>query len=470
MNILLIYPSYVSVYSSKTILPPLGLLSVASILEKNNHKVTLLDTNIHGLDFHNLSKKIKYFSPDLVGFSSTSLTIMETLEEIKVVKEVFPNVSIVVGGPHGTAWPEHILSSPYVDFVVRGEGELTFLELVEQLEKERAYEKILGLSYKRDGKIINNPPRPPIPNLDILPFPSYHLLEDIDLYWAPRSRKKPLLTCITSRGCTQACNFCSVWLSSGKAACWRAHSPEYVVGLFEHLIDTFHVRDLVIQDDSFTADMNRAERICDELIARGIHKKIVWQPFNGIRADRVSKSLLKKMKNAGCYHVAFGIESGNQDILNLAGKGETLESMRKAVTWSKEVGLETSGSFILGLLGDDEHTMRDTINFAKSLPLDQVSFNTMIPLVGSVFYKIVEKEGKFLVSPTDPRYYADEPVFELRQCTRELLLKMKRDAYREFYFRFSYIPRQLLHIRSFSDLSYYWSGLKLARAKTKMKT
>lgn len=466
MKILLIHPSYVSVYGSKTILPPLGLLSVASTLEKNNHEVALLDTNILGIDFHNLGNKIKCFSPDIIGFSTTSLTIMETLEEIKVAKEAFPGVPVVVGGPHATAWPEHVLSSPNVDFVVRGEGELTFLELVEQLKKERAYDKILGLSYRKDEKIINNPPRPLISNLDTLPFPSYHLLEDINSYWAPRSRKKPLLTCITSRGCTQACNFCTVYLSSGKAACWRAHSPEYVIALFEHLIDTFHVRDLVIQDDSFTADMKRAERICDELIARRIHEKIVWQAFNGIRADRVSKSLLKKMKNAGCYHVAFGIESGNQNILNLAGKGESLETMQKAVTWSKEVGLETSGSFILGLLGDDEHTMRDTINFAKSLPLDQASFNIMLPLIGSVFYKIVEKKGKFLLSPTDPRYYNGEPAFELGQCTKELMLKMSREAYREFYFRFPHLTRQLLRIRSLSDLSYYWEGLKRVRAKT----
>ena len=466
MKVLLIYPSYCSIYSSKTILPPLGLLSVASVLEKNNHKVVLLDTNTKGIDANNLGSKIKGFSPDVIGFSTTSLTIMETLKEAEVTREVYPDVPLVVGGPHATVWPEHVLSSPHVDFVVRGEGELTCLELVEQLEKERAYGKILGLSYRHDGRIINNPSRPLISDLDTLPFPSFHLLENTNSYWAPRSRKKPLLTCITSRGCTHACNFCTVWLSSDKAACWRGYSSEYVIALFEYLINKFHACDLVIQDDSFTADMKRAEQICDGLIAHKLHEKIIWQAFNGVRADRVSKSLLKKMKNAGCYHVAFGIESGNQDILNIAGKGESLETIRKAVTWSKEVGLETSASFILGMLGDNEHTMRDTINFAKSLPLDQASFNIMIPLIGSVFYKMVEKKGKFLLDPTDPRYYKGEPVFELGECTKELLSKMGREAYREFYFRFPYLVRQLFRIRSLSDLSYYWEGFRRARAKT----
>jgi len=438
------------------------------VLEKNNHEVLLFDTNIEGIDFQNLGSRIKGFSPDIIGFSTTSLTVLETLEEAKVAREVYPDVPIVVGGPHATVWPEHVLSSPHVDFIVRGEGELTCLELVEKLENERAYGKILGLSYKKDGKILNNSPRPLISNLDTLPFPSYHLLKNINSFWAPRARKKPILTCITSRGCTHACNFCTVWASSGKAACWRGNSPKYVADLFEYLVNNFHVKDIFIQDDSFTADMKRSEQICDELIARGLHEKIIWQPFNGVRADCVSKSLLTKMRDAGCYHVAFGIESGNQRILTMAGKGESLEDIRKAVMWSKEVGLETSASFILGLLGDNEHTMRDTINFAKSLPLDQASFNIMMPLIGSVFYKIVEREGKFLGNPTDTSYYGGDPVFELGQCTRELLLKMSREAYSEFYFRPSYIMRQLLRIRSLNDLSVYFNGfkqtIKLAKA------
>jgi anaerobic magnesium-protoporphyrin IX monomethyl ester cyclase len=437
-------------------------------LEKNNHKVELLDTNVKGIDSNNLSSEIKGYSPDVIGFSTTSLTIMETFKEAEVARQVYPGVPIIVGGPHATVWPEHVLSSPHIDFVVRGEGELTCLELVEQLEKETGYEKVLGISYKKEGKIINNPSRPLISNLDTLPFPAYHLLKDINSYWAPRARKKPLLGCITSRGCTHACNFCTVWSSSGKAASWRGFSPEYVIALFEYLIDKLHVRDLLIQDDSFTADMKRAEQICDGLIARGLNEKIIWQAFNGVRADRVSKSLLTKMKRAGCYHVAFGIESGNQHILNIAGKGESVEDIRKAVVWSKKVGLETSASFILGLSGDNEQTMRDTINFAKSLPLDQASFNIMIPLVGSDFYKIVEKKGVFFVNPTDTRYYSNcEPVFELGECTKELMFRMQRDAYREFYYRPTYVLRQLLRIRSLADLRFYWNGLKTASRNAK---
>lgn len=457
MKILLIYP-----WEGKRdrILPPLGLLCIASVLEKAGHTVRLFNTNTEHATYTNLNKENIGFSPDVVGLSATSLTINEALSEARQMKEIYPDIPVVIGGPHSTACPQQVLENPNVDFVVRGEGELTCLDLIKEIEGVENFEKILGLSYRINGKVIHNSSRPLIPDLDILPFPSYHLLNNINSYTFPQqTRKKSWLTCITSRGCEKACVFCSVFLATGQAACWRGHSSYYVVNLFEYLIDKFKIKELSVQDDNFAADPKRAESICDEIIARGLNEKVCWRAANGVRADCVSKTLLQKMRSAGCYHVGFGIESGNQQILNQNGKGETLEEIRMAVHWANEAGLRTNGSFIFGMLGDNESTMIDTINFSKSLPLDQASFNMMIPIVGSTFFKIVKKRGKFIVNPDDPIYWSgEEALFELDECTKQLMERMHSQAYKDFYSRPLYLIHQLTKIRSLDDFNFLFNG------------
>jgi len=469
MNILLISPNYIlnteKIYGGK--FPPLGLLSIASVLIREGHNVVLMENNNDNQE--DISKRISEINPDLIGFSVNSLTYAPSLKVIQRVKESHPNVAIMIGGPHVTAVPEKVLSSGYIDFAIRGEGEETCVELVKQLEGNQDVRKVLGISYRKNGGVVHNPLRPLISNLDSPPFPAYHLLRNISCYGIERETKlKPVLTCMTSRGCPFACIFCCAKLATGRAGNWRGHSVEYVMNLIEYLVKDFGIKELSIQDDCFTCDMERAERICDELIRRGLNKKICWRAGNGTRADTVSKTLLKKMKNAGCYHIGYGMESGNQKILYKNGKGETLEQIRDAVIWSKQVGLRTNGSFIIGLYGDTEKTMRETIEFAKSLPLDQVSFNLMTPYVGSVFYDMVRKRGRFLVSPKDPEYYSGgKAVFELGECTADLMNRMQRIAYKEFYYRPSYIIRQLFWLRHFSNFKLLMGGLRAVLGYTK---
>lgn len=457
MRILLVFP-----WDGRrgTILPPLGLLSIASVLERAGHTLKLYNTNTEFKSHETLNRDAIDFVPDIVGFSATSLTIAEALLEARQVKKIFPGVPVILGGAHSTACFEQVIEDPAVDYVVRGEGEQTCVELVRAIAQKNGFEKILGLSFKSAGKAVHNPPRPLIADLDILPFPAYHLLRDIQLYTFPQqTRRKPMLTLITSRGCSKACVFCSVFLATGQAACWRGFSANYVVDLIELLVEKFGVKELSIQDDNFAGDPERAEKICDGIVRRGLQKRMCWRAANGVRADCVTKRLLQKMKDSGCYHVGFGIESGNQRILDRNGKGETLETITNAVRWASEVGLRTNGSFIIGLLGDTEATMRDTINYAKSLPLDQASFNMMMPIPGSGFFRIVRKQGRFLVSPEDPRYWkVEEALFELGECTKPLLERMYRQGYKEFYSRPSYILGQLLKINSFEDMKHLFTG------------
>ena len=470
MNILLISPNYIlnteNMYGGK--FPPLGLLSIASMLIQEGHSVELIESNNYNQK--DITKKISEINPDLIGFSVNSLTYASSLKVIQRVKELHPDVAIMIGGPHVTAEPGKVLSSGYIDFAIRGEGEQTCVELVKQLEDNQDIEKVLGISYRKNGKVVHNPVRPLISNLDSLPFPAYHLLGDISCYGIKRETNlKPVLTCMTSRGCPFACIFCCTKLATGRAGNWRGHSVGYVVNLIEYLIKVFGIKELSIQDDCFTYDMERVELICDELIKRGLDKKICWRAGNGTRADTVTKSLLKKMKNAGCYHIGYGMESGNQEILSKNGKGETLEQIRDAAVWSKQAGIRTNGSFIIGLYGDTEKTMHETIEFAKSLPLDQASFNIMQPYIGSVFYNIVKKRGRFLISPEDPEYYSCKKgaVFELGGCTANLMNRMQKIAYKKFYYRPSYIIRQLLWLRHFSNFKLLMNGLRAVLGYTK---
>lgn len=468
MKILLISPNYVlSSLGKKNIyggmLPPLGLLSIASPLIEKGHEVIFLENDFGKdtpLDFKN---ELLKENPDVICFSVNSFLYIWTVDFIAEAKRVLPNVPIIAGGPHATAVPEELLSSQNVDYIVRAEGEETCLDLLTCLENRGDVGGVLGVSYQKNGVVIHNPARPLAPNLDSFPFPAYHLLPKSNLkhYGVNReTRLTPVLTCMTSRGCPIACSFCSVKLATGRAAFWRGHSPEYVVELIEYLVKDFQIKELSLQDDCYTADSERIEKICDELIKRGLNKKIMWRAGNGTRADTVTEDLLRRMKKAGCYHIGYGIESGNQRILTQNGKEETLEQIRNAIVWTNKVGMRSNGSFIFGLKGDTEKTMQETIDFAKSLPLDQASFNIMMPIVGSAFYKRVEKHGRFLVNRNSPDYWtgAKGAVFELDECTAELMTRMQRSAYRQYYYRVSYALRQLFSIRSFGDLKYIWGG------------
>lgn len=482
MKILLISPFHIlgklnkiSLYGG--VLPPLGLLSIASPLIAKGHEVVLLENigNEPQLDFKN---ELLKENPDAIGFSVNSFMYIYTAGFIAEAKRVLPDIPIIAGGPHATAVPDELLSSQNVDYVVRAEGEETCLDLITCLDNRGDIKTILGVSYQKNGVIVHNPARPLVPSLDSFPFPAYHLLPKSNLkrYGLHReTRLKPVLTCMTSRGCPIACSFCSVKLATGRAAYWRGYSPEYTIELIEYLIKDFQIKELSLQDDCYTADKERIEKICDEIIKRGINKKIMWRAGNGTRADTVTEDLLRRMKKAGCYHIGYGIESGNQRILTQNGKEETLEQIRDAIVWTNKVGIRSNGSFILGLKGDTEVTMQETIDFAKSLPLDQASFNMMTPIVGSAFYKRVEKHGRFLVDRNSPEYWTGEkgPVFELDECTSKLLTRMYRKAYRQYYYRLSYFMQQFASIRSFGDIKYllggFWDVLSATMYRSKLK-
>jgi radical SAM superfamily enzyme YgiQ (UPF0313 family) len=370
------------------------------------------------------SKSIEKSKSDIIGITAAT----NTIEEAYSIANMIPKeTQVVVGGPHPSGSPIKTLQEcEKIDLCVIGEGEHTILEIA----KQKPQEKIKGIAYKKNNQIIMNPPRPFIKDLDSLPFPARDLLP-LEKYWSPGVKKYPFATIMTSRGCPYNCTFCVNWTVLGKK--FRYRSAENVLDEIDHLVKRYKIKELNILDDNFTVLPDRVKKICNGLIDRSYN--LIWKTGNGIRADAVNESLIKKMKESGCYLLAFGIESGNPEILKKINKGETLDQISNAIKWCKKYKIKTEGFFMIGNEGEDEKTIQDTINFAKKLNLDIAQFQIFIPLPGSPYYEKIKKEGKIFAKSWKDYHAFGEPIFEHGKLTKELMSRMHKKAYHDYYMR-----------------------------------
>jgi len=459
MKVLLINPNYRNVYryvskESTMIQPPLGLAYIAGFLRKNNIGVSILDLAALDLTNEQAKTEIEKIKPEIIGITAATNTIEEAYDIANLAKN--KDILIVVGGPHPSIMPEQVLKEcNSIDISVIGEGEYTMLEIAQKLP----FEKIKGICYRKNKTAHRNEPRPLIQNLDELPFPARDLLP-LDKYWSPGIRKYPFATMVTSRGCPYNCSFCVNYTVAGKK--FRSRSPESVLAEIDELVNKYKIKELNILDDNFTVIPNRVEKICDELAKRKYD--LIWKTGNGIRADCVNEALIKRMKDAGCYLVAFGIESGNKDILKKVNKGETLEQIEDAVRWSQKAGLLTEGFFIIGNEDDDEKTITDTVNFAKKLDLDIAQFQVFIPLPGSAYFEKIKKEGEIFAKSWKDYNAFNKPIFRHKNLTPELMQKMQKKAYRSYYYRPKIIFKKILEIRNWRQLkAYIQAGLAVLK-------
>jgi len=406
---------------------PLNLAYLAAVLEMDSHKVECIDMCI------NPNKNIKNHieNCDFVGISSCTPSIKEAWKLAKIAKEC--GKTVILGGPHPSAMPEESLRKKFIDIIVRGEGE----ETIKEICSNKKLRNILGISYKNNGKIIHNPPRPFIKNLDSLPFPARHLF-DLKKYHSELHRNKIIGDILTSRGCPYNCNFC---YKAVFGRVYRVRSPENVVQEWKEMID-MGIKEIGIIDDNFSVNWERAIKICNMIINQGL--RIDWSATGGLRVDSVSKKLLLIMKKSGCYRIAFGAESGSQFILDKMGKNCTLGQIRNAVSLAKEVGLEVVLFFMIGNLYENEKTVQQTIDFAKELDSDYVQFTVATPYPGTQLYKTIKREGKFLVKNWEEYgSYEGKAYFEHNEINKNFVEKMYRKAYREFYLRPKIILRYL---------------------------
>lgn len=348
------------------------------------------------------------------------------------------------------------------DIVVKGEGEYAMLDLVQN----KPLRDIKGITFRENATIIDNPNRLPIKDLDSLPYPARDLLP-MDKYFSAGCKKTPNDYILTSRGCPYGCIFCADYIVHGKK--FRYRSPENIIKEIEVLVNKYKIKEFDIIDDDFTLLPDRVNDFCELFIKKKLNKKLIWRCSNGVRIDKLSLSLLKKMKEGGCYMLSLGIESGNERILKNIKKGITLDQARRAVKWCKQVGIETRGLFMLGNLGEDGNTMNDTIEFAKELDFNTVTFHITIPFPMTEYWKIIKQEGKLYAKNWVDYIAYEKAVFEHGNLTPELLLKMQRKAYHAYYLRPKVILKKILEINSFEQLKVYLNAAKSVLAINKPK-
>lgn len=404
---------------------PLGLMYIAAVLDKAGYPVEILDafitgavfrkigdTTIVGMPYEKIKEEIQRRKPDIVGIANPFTCQVEHAIRVgDLVKEVDPSVLTVVGGPHVPAVPvEFMEEAKSVDIAVIGEGEYAMLDIVKFFEGTKKISDVQGIVYRKNGVIVQNPPRPFIKNLDELPYPAYHLV-DMEQYLSPskieyRSFKDRAISMITSRGCPFNCCFCSVHLHMGKT--FRAHSVNYVVNHIEYVVNKYRVKTIFFEDDNLTFDLKRFEAICDGIIERGI--KFKWETPNGIRADFLTLSLLKKMKKSGCQSLFFGIESGDQYVLdNIIDKRLDLKEVVSVAKMCKDIGLSTAAFYIIGFPGEKREHMLKTVELALRLKRDYdvgMLLHVATPSLGTRLYKECKEKG-YIQENLTPRAFAE---------------------------------------------------------------
>ncbi len=418
---------------------PLGLMYLASVARNEGHEVKFLDASAENMDLESIKSSIRNFYPDLVGVTATTPAFYDACDVAKVSKDVNEDIVTVIGGPHVTFVPRYTLKKcPYLDAVVRGEGEITFKEILAALKKSNgnvdSFNGILGVTYRRsDGKIVQNPPRPLIPNIDDLPIPSFDLI-DWDEYKYGKLRYGVVMT---SRGCPFNCVFCSSSLQFGKR--WRGHSVERVIKEIKLLYDDFKIREIEFLDDTFTLNRKRAQQISDEMVKEGID--VSWSASS--RVNTIDRETAEKMKRAGAHTIYFGIESGTQKILDFIGKGITLEQAIKAVKMTVEVGLNTLGSFIIGFPMEKREDMDRTVKFAKKLDVTYAQFTIATPYPGTRLWYYAIK-NKLIKTLNWRLYTTTRSVMKSFYLTTEQIERALVKAYLSFYLRPKYALRDLL--------------------------
>ncbi len=421
---------------------PLGIYYLASAAHAAGHTVGVIDAEATGKTILGVAADVAAFRPDIVGISTTTVAFSHALETAREIKDRLPELIVVFGGTHVTLAMETVVKRAEVDFAVVGEGELTLVELLDNLDRGEKIESIPGLAYSKNGAIVYNPPRKFIPDLDQVLFPAYDLVPDFSLYTPPPSnyRQLPVANIITSRGCPNKCTFCG---HSAFGHVLRQRSPENIAAEIELLYRQYHIREIAFVDDTFTINADRIRVLFRILEKKGI--RIPWTCMS--RINTVNMEILTFMQAHGCWHISFGIESGNPDILRLIRKQISIDETRKVIQWCHQLGIRTKGFFIVGHPGETIDSIEQTIQLAVDLPLDDVVVTLNTPLPGTEQYRTADQYGRI-----DRRDWSDfnmwNPVFVPKGLTMDTLVEKHREFYRRFYLRPHIMMRYLKSILS----------------------
>jgi anaerobic magnesium-protoporphyrin IX monomethyl ester cyclase len=426
--------------------PPLGILSLAGYLERNStHEIEILDAQPYEYGYDQLKDILQQKMADVVGITVMTFTLIDVLKTALLVKQISPETKVVLGGPHVHVFPEETISLPGVDFLVQGEGERTFLSLLQHLSDLDALEQVPGLVFKRNGRIVNTGISPLIHDLDELGFPARHLV-DITKYTSLLGKTDISTTMFTSRGCPYGCTFCDRPFSPVISG-FRWRSAKHVADEMQECTN-LGIHEAFIYDDTFTVRKDRVFELCAEIRRRKL--KFRWD----VRAhvNTISPELLRAMRNAGCDRIHYGVEAGNDRMLKVIRKNTTIERVKEVVKWTKSVDMEILTYFIIGQQSETLQDIQDTVNLAKQLDPNYVHFTILCPYPATAVYfdglrSGVLKKDVWREFAAHPHEDFEMPFWE-ENFTAEELKELLVHAYKAFYLRPGYVFRNVSRIRS----------------------
>lgn len=465
MRLLLIDPAppfdiYAKAIVSAPLCPSLTLAMLAGAALEIGQPVQILDLRLETNPDQAFRDKLKAFQPEVIGFSAFTFNYSSGLRLAEIAREILPQTLLILGGVHAQNLTEEDLRPTPFDLVVFGEGERTLQEIL----SGRPLREITGIFFRDGSTFVRNEPRPLVANLDELNSPAYSLF-DLDRYEQKNLlwKSKRIAMVESSRGCPFSCFYCTSRLVFGQS--FRAKSPRRMVEEICQLLD-LGFTEIHFQDDGFTTDLARAKDICTGILATG--RQFPWELYNGIRVDRVDDEFLRLARKAGCYRIRFGVESGNQSVLDQAGKTLRLDVVKEVFAMARRHDIETIALFMIGLPMDTLETIDDTIRFANDLPCDFARISIAIPFPGSPFYEELQRRGLILSNNCDEYHFhgTGKLLFRHPQLSDTEIFSCYRRFYRKFYFRPSYMwNRFILGIRRgtlLRDIRYFICKFLLA--------
>lgn len=428
----------------RIIWPQTSLAYLAAML-CDNHSVKIIDCIAEEIDWPKFEEILKEEKPKYIITNAITSSLTNDLRVSDLSKEI--GAKSIALGPHVTNLPEETLVKfPNLDFIVRGEAEVTIKELIDALENNGKLENVIGISYRSDGKIINNKDRPLIENLDELPIPRHDFLP-LEKHVYPFIGSKFTFV-LAGRGCPYLCSFCRQPIMWNRKV--RVRSPDSVIRELK-MLKELGVENFLIHSDTFTVNKEIVIELCKKIIENNLDFK--WACNS--RVDTVDKEMLEWMKKAGCWMVAYGIESGSQGVLDNVKKGITLEQSRKAVQLAIEAGIKVYGYFVIGLPGETKETIRDTIEFAKGLPLTFAIFHVAVPYPGTDFYFEAKEKGWLSFSEWEEFDQSSSTTVNYPGLAKEEIVQGVKIAYKEWYLRPKTIFNIFREIKNFYDLKHF---------------
>ena len=432
--------------SDKYLEYPIYLAYAVAVLEEAGFEVGFLDGVMEEMSITEFAEAVVKEESRLVVMECSTPSIEYDLQSAKAIKEKDRDTFVALVGSHATFFHREMLeANPAVDAICRGEFELTVQELAQVLADDGDLSKVLGLSYRQDGGVQVNPERPLLEDLDSLPFPAWHIVRCEGYHSAVYSGHRTM-TMVSSRGCPAHCTYC-LWPETLYGHKFRARSAANVVEEMERLVRDYGVDEMYFDDDCLTLDRGRILEICRLIQERGVRVNWIAQS----RVDTVDEEMLSAMKEAGCHYIYFGVESGSSKMLKLMRKGISPSRTKETFAICRRLGIRTQAFFLFGIPGEDQETIRQTIEFAKELAPDSIQFAVAIPHPGTQLYEECQRNG-WLVYDSWADFASKSSLIETEQLSREEVERARVRAYREFYFRPSFILKTALRIRSLQDM------------------